>query len=111
MTGITSGERFELMAHGWLDVTVGTDQLGYACSQETQYLFSNDQCEPNMSRTTKTTSSYASVAWLLVMSQHYSLEEAATTLGTTPRRVQHMLAGLLQRRAGQPSRQLHARHF
>jgi hypothetical protein len=45
-------------------------------------------------------SSTASVAWLLVIQQRYSLEAAATTLGTTPRRVQHMLAGLLQRQAG-----------
>lgn len=41
----------------------------------------------------------ASMAWLLVMRQRYSLDAAATLLGTTPRRVEHMLAGMLQRRA------------
>jgi hypothetical protein len=41
----------------------------------------------------------ATMAWLLVMRQRYSLEAAASLLGTTPRRVQHMLAGMVQRRA------------
>jgi hypothetical protein len=41
----------------------------------------------------------AQMAWLLVMRQRYSLQSAATLLGTTPRRVQHMLAGMVQRRA------------
>jgi len=39
------------------------------------------------------------MAWMLVMRQRYSLDAAATLLGTTPRRVQHMLAGMMQRRA------------
>jgi hypothetical protein len=41
----------------------------------------------------------AAMAWLLVMRQRFSLQAAATVLGTTPRRVEHMLAGMLQRRA------------
>jgi len=41
----------------------------------------------------------ASMAWMLVMRQRYSLDAAATLLGTTPRRVEHMLAGMVQRRA------------
>ena len=39
------------------------------------------------------------MAWLLVMRQRYSLQAAATLLGTTPRRIEHMLAGMVQRRA------------
>lgn len=39
------------------------------------------------------------MAWMLVMRQRYSLEAAATLLGTTPRRIEHMLAGMVQRRA------------
>jgi hypothetical protein len=52
-----------------------------------------------MIKTAKPLSSTASMAWLLVMRQRYSLQAAATLLGTTPRRVEHMLAGMVQRRA------------
>jgi hypothetical protein len=50
-------------------------------------------------RTCKAPTQMASMAWVLVMRQRFSLESAATVLGTTPRRVQHMLAGMVQRRA------------
>jgi len=50
-------------------------------------------------KTAKPLSPAASMAWLLVMRQRFSLEAAATIMGTTPRRVQHMLAGMVQRRA------------
>jgi len=50
-------------------------------------------------KTAKPLSPAASLAWLLVMRQRFSLEAAATIMGTTPRRVQHMLAGMVQRRA------------
>jgi len=50
-------------------------------------------------RTCKAPTQMASMAWLLVMRQRFSLDAAATVLGTTPRRVEHMLAGMVQRRA------------
>jgi hypothetical protein len=52
-----------------------------------------------MSKVCKEPSAAATMAWLLVMRQRYSLQAAATLLGTTPRRVEHLLAGLMQRRA------------
>jgi hypothetical protein len=52
-----------------------------------------------MNKTCKQPTQIASMAWLLVMRQHYSLQAAASLLGTTPRRVEHMLAGMVQRRA------------
>jgi hypothetical protein len=52
-------------------------------------------------RTLKAPTQMASMAWLLVMRQRYSLLAAAALLGTTPRRVEHMLAGMVQRRAQQ----------
>jgi hypothetical protein len=52
-----------------------------------------------MVKTAKPLSPAASMAWLLVMRQRFSLQAAATILGTTPRRVEHMLAGMVQRRA------------
>jgi hypothetical protein len=59
----------------------------------------NGNSERTMIKTAKPLSSTASMAWLLVMRQRYSLQAAATLLGTTPRRVEHMLAGMVQRRA------------
>jgi hypothetical protein len=50
-------------------------------------------------KTAKPLSPLASMAWLLVMRQRFSLDAAATIMGTTPRRVEHILAGMLQRRA------------
>ena len=50
-------------------------------------------------KTAKPLSQTASLAWLLVMRQRFSLDAAATIMGTTPRRIEHMLAGMLQRRA------------
>jgi hypothetical protein len=50
-------------------------------------------------RMRKAPTQLASMAWLLVMRQRYSLQSAASLLGTTPRRVEHMLAGMVQRRA------------
>ena len=52
-----------------------------------------------MSKVCKQPTQLASMAWLLVMRQRYSLQAAATLLGTTPRRIEHMLAGMMQRRA------------
>jgi hypothetical protein len=50
-------------------------------------------------RVCKAPTQMAAMAWLLVMRQRFSLQAAATVLGTTPRRVEHMLAGMVQRRA------------
>ena len=52
-----------------------------------------------MIKVCKPLSQTAAMAWLLVMRQRYSLDSAAALLGTTPKRVQHMLAGAMQRRA------------
>jgi len=54
---------------------------------------------PRMNKVCKQPTPAATMAWLLVMRQRYSLQAAATLLGTTPRRVEHMLAGMVQRRA------------
>lgn len=50
-------------------------------------------------RIRKAPTQMACMAWLLVMRQRLSLDAAATIMGTTPRRVEHMLAGMVQRRA------------
>jgi hypothetical protein len=52
-----------------------------------------------MNKVCKQPTQAAAMAWMLVMRQRYSLEAAATLLGTTPRRIEHMLAGMVQRRA------------
>jgi hypothetical protein len=52
-----------------------------------------------MNKVAKQPTQAASMAWMLVMRQRYSLDAAASLLGTTPRRVEHMLAGMVQRRA------------